>query len=185
MIPVLINVSGGIIQKSQDSNRSGLFDSRTIKFMARISEIETSPVYGIGFSAINPYGYDSYDKEKGTIEPGSSILAIVSMTGIIGLSLFISINIQAIKKIKKSKSPFKNLILSLITLFLFHMIVEGYVFAISNPLSIYYWLLLGIANDSKFYKVATKSYFFQKPHKNRKIVDKPLVSSSQFLKSFI
>lgn len=150
LYPIFLIFGSGIIQKSQDTNRDGLFDSRTTKFLARISEIDSSPVIGIGFAAIDPNGNDSFDTQTGTIEPGSSILAIVSMTGTIGLILFLCINFHAFNAVRKSGNHNKSLIMGLLSLFLIHMIVEGYVFAISNPLSIYYWLLIGIAYDSKY-----------------------------------
>lgn len=140
----------GVIQKSQDVNRAGMFDSRTTKVTARLAEFESSPIYGVGFASIDPNGIDSFKADTGTIEPGSSLLAIFSMTGIIGFLFVFYLNFQTFKQLRKSNTEERVLYQSIIILFLIHMIIEGYIFSISNPLSIFYWLLLGVSYDTKY-----------------------------------
>lgn len=155
-LPLWEDYTLGVIQKSQDINRAGMFDSRTTKVTARLAEFESSPIFGIGFASIDPNGIDSYNTKTGTIEPGSSLLAVFSMTGIIGFLLVLYLNLQTIKQLRKSDSTQSILYQSLIILFWIHMIIEGYIFSISNPLSIFYWLLLGVSYDSKYREYSVK-----------------------------
>lgn len=145
--PLWSGLASGIIQKNQDINREGVFDSRTTKFLARLSEFQERPITGYGFAAIDINGMDEYDAETGTIEPGSSWLAVLSMTGIIGLLMWLTINAIVIVKLSRTKFFYKSLLLSLLVLFLTHMAIEGYVFSVSTPLCVCYWLLLGVASD--------------------------------------
>ena len=69
---------------------TGIYDTRTEKIEFRLSEFKNSPIIGIGFASIDTEGDDRYDIQTGTIEPGSSWLAALSMTGIVGFLLFAS-----------------------------------------------------------------------------------------------
>lgn len=126
---------------------SELFDSRSEKFSYRINEFVSSPIYGVGFSAINPNNGDKISK-NGVIEPGSSWLAILSMTGLIGFILFILILSRSYKRSSLPKNRNINILFfSILILLSIHWIIEGYIFAAGNTLCFFSWLMLGICND--------------------------------------
>lgn len=141
----------GISKKNQDIEELGKYGSRTGKFEARLAEFESSPILGIGFAAINQSGVDNYNIRTGSIEPGSSWLCTLSMTGIIGFLLVVYMIISTFKNAKNSHAPYASLVAALTIWFSVHLIFEGYIFASGNPLCFVFWLVIGVATDTKFY----------------------------------
>ena len=80
----------------------GRFGSRTELWENRISEFKSSPVCGVGFSAVSLASHD-YNPKTGGLEPGSSWLAILSMTGILGLAFVLYFFIKLILLFAKVK----------------------------------------------------------------------------------
>lgn len=128
---------------------TGVYDTRTEKIEFRFSEFKKSPIVGIGFASIDPDGQDDYDMVTGTIEPGSSWLAILSMTGIVGMILFIGIIVYSYYTIKFTDS---YLLPSLLFFFIIHMMAEGYVFSSGNTIGFILWLVIGNCYDSRWNK---------------------------------
>ena len=128
---------------------TGVYDTRTEKIEFRFSEFKKSPIVGIGFASIDPDGQDDYDLVTGTIEPGSSWLAILSMTGIVGMILFIGIIVYSYYTIKFTDS---YLLPSLLFFFIIHMMAEGYVFSSGNTIGFILWLVIGNCYDSRWNK---------------------------------
>lgn len=144
---------GGLLSglETKTQNRDmGTFESRTDKFEARLSEFTKSPIIGMGFSSIDPNGKDYFDTESGAVEPGSSWLGILSMTGIIGLLFMLRIVWDAYKSLLRSNSIYKPLLLGYLTFFVFHMLFEGYVFAGGSVLCFLLWLVIGVSSDLKY-----------------------------------
>lgn len=137
------------MQESEDNEDA--FYSRTAKWDQRVAEFSSSPVFGIGFAAIDPKGQDYFDKEKGTIEPGSGWLGILSMTGILGLLPVIAIFYSSLKFLYKDQrdKPYLAFLGALVVLFFIHMFIEGYVFASGALLCFYIWLMFGIIEGKK------------------------------------
>lgn len=125
-----------------------MFDSRTQKYTCRLQEFASSPLWGVGFSAIDPKFKDKYSS-NGTIEPGSSWLAVLSMTGIIGFLLFLRSFVRSILVVFRQRDDESQLLFSCLLLFSVHMIAEGYIFAIGNPLCYFFWLILGVCFDKR------------------------------------
>lgn len=146
--PLWEGAAEGLIKK-QESNKKieGKYGSRSQKWEARMAEFAGSPVFGVGFSAIDPNGNDEYDKKTGTIEPGSSWLAILSMTGMIGLILFLFIALRPVLYLNDNPTPYNSLLLGLTTFFLVNMITEGYIYAGGNATCFVAWLIFGCAFD--------------------------------------
>lgn len=137
-----------VISKQETNVSSGsMFMSRDNKWNARISEFSSNPILGIGFSSIDTQK-DSMKKE-GVVEPGSSWLAILSMTGIIGFIIIFSIIFNSVK-ICREKSKECSIYLSLIFFFCAFMITEGCVFAAGFYLGNILWLVLGCSFDYKY-----------------------------------
>lgn len=124
-----------------------LFDSRSEKYENRANEFISSPIWGIGFAAIDTTSGEAYNTRTGTIEPGTSWLAILSMTGILGFALFVSIIANSYKGILKRKDPYSCLLLCCLILMMIHWNAEGYIFSAGNPLCFFSWLVIGCGCD--------------------------------------
>lgn len=146
--PVWSDYTGGVQEKQKISNKSeDLASSRRALWVVRIAEFKESPVFGIGFATldISKKG-SSVQKGSGTIEPGSSWLAVLSMIGIVGfipvfLIFYRNLSFLLQDQINPSTSA---ALVGLLIFFVTHMFAEGYIFASGNFLFFYVWLLLGV-----------------------------------------
>lgn len=137
-------------EKNESNEDSGVFNSRTVKFEARLIEINDKPVFGQGFAAIDERTGDSINLETGTVEPGSSWLGIISMTGFVGLAFVLVIFYSTFKSAVQSISIYRSLMLAFLSFFVVHMIIEGYALAGGSVLCFILWLTIGVANDIKY-----------------------------------
>lgn len=117
--------------------------SRADKWNSRLIEFKNAPLIGIGFSSVDIKGLDNFDPDTGQIEPGSSWLAILSMTGLIGFFSFLIINFKIYKNI--SENNLGNYIKAVLLFFYLSFLTEGYIFASGAILFFYYWMILGIS----------------------------------------
>lgn len=146
--PLWESAADGVMKKQKNNEQSGsTFDSRSPKWTARALEFASSPVFGVGFSAQDPDGKDTFDKKTGIVEPGSSWLAILSMTGVIGFVLVGIVFIFPFFYLRDNPSPYNALLLGLMFFFSLSFVAEGYIFAGGNPLCFIAWLVFGCAND--------------------------------------
>ena len=145
--PLWESFASGMMQKNEAGAELGAYGSRTAKWMARMSEISSNPVTGIGFAAVD-VNLDVVGMD-GVIEPGSSWLCILSMTGIIGFFLFVMILQKPFNYLRRHPSPYNTLLLGLMAFICMHMISEGYIFAGGSPLCFFAWLIFGCSNDSR------------------------------------
>ena len=138
----------GIESKNSAQMELGAYGSRTDKWTARVTEFESSPIVGIGYASVDP----SLDVVGvgGVIEPGSSWLAILSMTGIIGFILIIMILIKPFQYLRSHPTPYNALLLGLMVYICTHMISEGYIFAGGSALCFMAWLIFGCCNDARY-----------------------------------
>ena len=148
--PLWDGFASGMKQKTEAGAELGAYGSRTEKWMARISEISSNPVTGIGFAAVD--GHLDIIGAGGVVEPGSSWLCILSMTGIIGFFLFLMILLKPFNYLRKHPSPYNALLLGLMAFICMHMISEGYIFAGGSPLCFIAWLIFGCCNDANALK---------------------------------
>jgi O-antigen ligase len=151
--PIWGGVTDMIMQKQENNiEMGGTFASREEKYAARIREYESSPLIGIGYCTVNPQ-LDNVNRENGQIEPGSSWLAIASMTGIIGLLVMIPLCISSLKKARRIKDDFwRGTLSGMMIFFILHMTVEGYIFAPKSYLSLIFWLLISIIDGKTCYE---------------------------------
>lgn len=147
-IPIWQGFTTGIEQKMVGGKDLGDYGSRTSKWNARLSEFSSSPIVGIGYASVDPRLDDV--GPGGVVEPGSSWLAILSMTGIIGFVLSIIIFIHPISYLKSHPSPYHNLLLGLLAFIATHMLAEGYIFAGGSSLCFIAWLIVGCCSDAKY-----------------------------------
>lgn len=136
-------------KQMRHEGRTELFDSRSQKVECRWNEFLSSPIYGVGFSAIDPQFKDNYG-ENGTIEPGSSWLGVLSMTGLLGFGFVLSLFVRSLNVLFHRRSGINILVLACISLVSVHMFVEGYIFASGNPMSFICWLLVGLGYDALY-----------------------------------
>lgn len=137
----------GITEKNQGTEISeGVnVDSRQEKWRIRIEEWKDSPIWGIGFVAVSDR--DNYGPTTGVIEPGTSWLAVLSMTGIVGFLLFCRIFYRALKNSLFRRTPEGALLGGALVLVGVHMIAEGHVFSAGSYLCFLVWLIIGCATD--------------------------------------
>lgn len=146
--PLWENYTMGLKTKRANDTELGEYGSRTRKWTARMEEFKSSPVYGIGFASV--------DKRLdvvgigGVVEPGSSWLGILSMTGILGLLLVIAILIKPFLFLRSHPTPYNTLLSGLMVFICTHMISEGYIFAGGSSLCFIAWLIFGCCNDARY-----------------------------------
>ena len=112
----------------------------------RIAEFNSSPLIGVGFAvqsdAIND---QASEDESGRVEPGSTYLMVLSMTGAVGGLAFLVFLIKPLLSQKFWKQvivaqPDK---IAALAFFMVHFLAEGYIFAAGSLLAFTFWLLLG------------------------------------------
>jgi O-antigen ligase len=143
--PVWGNLTDFLREKNERNVELGgsIVFSREQKFNARIMEFKSSPITGIGFCTIDQR-YDTVNLNNGQIEPGSSLLAVASMTGILGLISFLFICLLSFKRAWKLGDRYESCLLtSLLVFYLIHQISEGYLLAPRSFFTLVFWLILG------------------------------------------
>ena len=150
LFPLWDSALDGIKQKNISRADSGRFESRTGKFEGRLREFYGSPIIGIGYGVIRIARLSS--TEQVSIEPGSSWLGILSMTGIIGFIIFFILFFKCWDIVRKKEFDIQRraFLLGLLTFFAINMIFEGYIYAGGSPLCFMIWLVLGVSHDCKF-----------------------------------
>ncbi len=148
-LPLWYSFTEGIRKKVEISQENDDFAvSRRLFWDARLYEFNSSPMFGIGFASVDtksPLAI-GVNEETGGIEPGSSWMAILAMTGIFGfgtiLLLFLDLFIFLWKE--KNNLSKSGILGALLVFFSCHMTAEGYFLAAGSFLFFYVWLLLGI-----------------------------------------
>ena len=130
--------------------------SRDIMWDQRIREFKSSPLVGVGF------GYAKYvtnvnertgritykDNNTGVVEPGSSWLGALSMTGLLGFTALLVLWFKSLKnswKVEKKDKLFGVYIGSTLIFWAVHMIAEGQIFAAGSFLFFMVWITFGAA----------------------------------------
>ena len=145
--PLWNSALDGLQNKNQSELSSGInIASRSKKWDSRIKEFNDSPIFGIGYATVSERDY--YDRNSGLIEPGSSWLAILSMTGSIGFIMFCFIFFRGVFRTLKNKSKTYNMIGCILILLGVHMIAEGHIFSAGAYLCFMVWITIGVATDS-------------------------------------
>ena len=143
LYPIYRPFADNLIKKQQSNIEiGGTFASREGKWNNRIDEFKESPLFGVGFAAFNPKNHTDYNKNS--IEPGSSWLAIFSMTGLLGGGTVLALLLCCYRFLYKNIELHKYaLYIALLNVFVIHMSTEGYIFAGGSFLFFYFWLLIG------------------------------------------
>jgi hypothetical protein len=134
----------------------GLQNTRENLWQARLDEFYANSAFGVGVGmGEEGDGAGIVVNEAGSIniEPGSSYLAILSMTGVAGAVGFIIVIAGVFRRsriIKRNFSLTHPIFaeLYIIAAFLFtHMVAEGWIYAVGNPFCLLFWLCLGRRYD--------------------------------------
>lgn len=149
-IPLWQGAMKGLIEKQNGNVVAGsTFASREDKWDQRFEEFKSNPICGYGFVSVDPTNKDNSIGAGGqSVEPGSSWLSVLSMTGIIGLIFIGSIYVEALLAVaKNSRNPF---LFGVITLLTVNMFTEGYIFFGGSFLSFLFWITIGVCRDQKY-----------------------------------
>jgi len=128
----------------------GLKNTRELLWTNRLIEFKSNPVFGVGFATQNEEiividKQHQREDSTGRIEPGSTYLMILSMTGLLGAFSMILLLGKALisrdfwRRVSKTES-YK---LALFVFFSVHFVAEGYIFSSGALFACIFWLLLG------------------------------------------
>ena len=148
--PVYMPYADKVLSKQRDNAASGsTFASRAGRWEHRMEEFSEYPVFGYGFVAIDTKNIGEYMPSTGIIEPGSSWLAILSMTGVAGMACFLSMFLSTCSKLytlfRYDDDKLALLHLGILAVFSIHFIAEGYVFSGGGALCFLFWFFFGCA----------------------------------------
>ena len=124
--------------------------SREQHWEARWEEFYSSQWTGVGFMSAweDTVGVDS---DTGAVETGSSYLAILSMTGIVGAGAMLLLACSMVWGLYRhwhsTAEVHRVEICSMAGFWLVHLGAEGYIFAVGSLMNLIFWLWLGCLND--------------------------------------
>ncbi|MBQ6050927.1 MAG: O-antigen ligase family protein [Bacteroidaceae bacterium] len=148
LIPIADVAFSGLKNKMEITKEQfGSFNSREAKFKSRLHEFSESPLWGVGFASIDINTGDVYNKISGQIEPGSSHLAVLAQTGLIGITAYIVLLYGALKRVKKQPFVKANIAYSSFWMFFGHGWGEGWIFAPGGMVCFMFWLTLSQCYD--------------------------------------
>lgn len=141
----------GIMHKYEvrDVDQEGVFASRQVRMEHRMDEFLANPFVGIGFASLD-LKYEGEYSDTGVVEPGSSWLAILSMTGLFGFFFVFLIFFKSFKYTYNENSLESTAKIGVLSMFVIHMLIEGYFYAAGSPLFFMVWLTLGASVDNKY-----------------------------------
>lgn len=148
--PAWEDATSGIIEKQVKNEEIGRYGSRTELWEDRISEFQSSPIYGIGFVSVDPENIEMIEGGRGVIEPGSSWLSILSMLGIIGVIVCLPIFFKCFMCAWKEMDEKSCLCVGVLSEMFIYMVSEGFIFSAGSYLCFILWLTLGCAYDRKY-----------------------------------
>lgn len=147
----IINKAFYTINRKQENHAitaSEIFSTREDKWKARTAEFVENPLFGCGFASQTHFTSDDviwYIQETGGLEPGSSWLCILAMTGLLG---FLTLGGAIIKASIDVWTASKNNVdaiffLALWLLYLFNGMMEGWIYYSGGFVFYLWWLLFG------------------------------------------
>lgn len=138
----------GVLNKMKITQEMfGGYSSRDRKFERRMYEFQESPIMGVGFASIDVRSGDGYNPETGQIEPGTSHLAVLSQTGLIGMLSYLILLFGALAIIKRKSSINAYIACALFWFFFGHGWGEGWIFAPGGMICFMFWLSLAQCYD--------------------------------------
>ena len=131
-------------------SHKGARNTRAEHWQARWQEFRRSPIFGVGFQ--HAEGAGGARSLTGGVEPGSSYLAILSMTGVVGAAGFAILGSGLLHTLSQQWKLLnwktRQLLAPWCTLFLLQMVFEGYLMGVGSWLCLMFWLCVGTLFDS-------------------------------------
>ena len=150
---VNISEDSALGQMTETLRSKGSKNTREEAWNARIEEFNEYPIFGMGIGV----GYTKTEASKDTknelinVEPGSSFLAIMSMTGSAGAMAFMLLSLSLTRRFWKKTSTIPPIIkaevISLLAFLLMHAAAEGWMLGVGSLLCMLFWLALGYLYD--------------------------------------
>ncbi len=131
--------------------RKGIQNDRDLLWQARFNEFKSSPLVGVGIGMGEGEGVERDSKGNIQIEPGSSYLAILSMTGSLGTITFllgIGTLIYGFANNQRKAPVEKDILAAVGIFFAVHGVAEGWILSFGSPLCAFFWLWLGNFGDA-------------------------------------
>lgn len=129
----------------------GLGNSRAGRWEDRLNDYQQSPWFGVGIGmGTDSRRSDSADADISGVEPGSSYLGILAMTGAVGsLTFLIAMGVLVYRFVLSSWSGgTEKDILWVVGVYLaIHGLAEGWILGFGSPLCFIFWLCVGRASD--------------------------------------
>lgn len=126
--------------------QKGMSNTREQLWKMRWNEFDSSPIVGIGIG-VEEAGGSKTEYGSIVVEPGSSYLAILSMTGIIGALSFGILMVSLVMKVRKKwtflESTDRTEIVAVGMFWAVHAVAEGWIFAGGSILCLFFWLWAG------------------------------------------
>jgi hypothetical protein len=136
--------AGALAKKGTDNSRLDMWQSR-------LDEFKSSPLIGIGVAMGSGQGAGKDSDGNIRVEPGSSYLALLAMTGGLGtLAFFLALGSVVFRFANSRQGSILDTdILSVIGIFMaVHAIAEGWILGYGSPLCFIFWLWLGALGDA-------------------------------------
>ena len=143
------DITQKIANRGTDNTRAELWNDRLLEF-------SSNPIFGVGFAAQDLKLNGRIGKganDSGSVEPGSTYLMILSMTGLIGLSSLLILFSKYLGKFKELKYSLDNPTMLIFLFFLIHFISEGYLYSSGSLMAFTFWLLIGATYPNNYNKV--------------------------------
>jgi hypothetical protein len=138
------SLTGAMAYKGNLNSRAGRWESRLLEF-------RSSPIFGIGIAMATGEGGEKDVNGRMWVEPGSSYLALLAMTGGLGTAAFISALGLLLFRFAFTQrvAGLDKDILSVVGIFLaVHGVAEGWILSFGSPLCFLFWLWLGRVGDA-------------------------------------
>lgn len=132
--------------------RGSVTSSRDEKWTARWEEFKEEPILGVGFASQTHFSSDDilwWIQKTGGLEPGSSWLAVLAMTGICGFLALLAFNLRLSLELlyKYQEQKRRIYMLAVFIFFIIHGMIEGWILYAGNFVFFAYWLFMGNINE--------------------------------------
>lgn len=132
-------------------SKKGITNTRADLWQSRIEEFKSSPIIGIGIAMGTGSGSATEADGAIRVEPGSSYLAVLAMTGGVGtVAFFSALGLLLFGFISTHQKPEVDRdIISVVGIFLaVNGVAEGWILGFGSPLCFLFWLWLGNVGDA-------------------------------------
>lgn len=124
----------------------GTSDTREERWDACMLDFRSKPIFGVGIGVSG--NSMIIDEENASVEPGSSYLAVLAMTGMVGVIVFSLLVLNLFSVTINHRQIIANLDVYAVLVFLIvHGLFEGWILSAGNSLCFVFWLTLGRLSD--------------------------------------